>query len=68
MPCSEGFGIPIVESAAVGCPVIVANNTAPPDNVFNGEIVDNYQKKFVYMVSIFARTFVCIVNVGLLYF
>ena len=47
--CSEGFGIPIIEAQAVGCPVVASNNTAPPDNVFNGELVDCYQKKFVLM-------------------
>ena len=33
----------------MGLPVVVANNTAPPDNAYNGEIVDNYQRKFVFL-------------------
>lgn len=33
----------------MGLPVVVADNTAPPDNVYNGEIVANYQPKFVFL-------------------
>lgn len=40
----QGFGIPPLEGQSVGLPVVVADNTAPPDNVYNGEIVENYQK------------------------
>jgi glycosyltransferase involved in cell wall biosynthesis len=52
--CSEGFCVPVIEAQAVGTPVVVSNNTAPPDNVYNGEIADNFDsKKMVYMNTSF---------------
>ena len=43
---SEGFGLSILEIQALGNPAIVANSTAMPDNLYNGEICKIYQKKF----------------------
>ena len=43
---SEGFCIPSIESQAIGTPVVVANSTAMPDNLYNGELCKIYQKKF----------------------
>jgi glycosyltransferase involved in cell wall biosynthesis len=39
----EGFGIPIIEAMACGCPVVTANTCAPPEIVMDaGQVVDPY--------------------------
>jgi glycosyltransferase involved in cell wall biosynthesis len=43
---SEGFGICSLEAQAIGTPVVVADSTAMPDNLFNGELCKVFQKKF----------------------
>lgn len=40
---SEGFGIPIIEAQACGCPVITSNYTSMPELTFNGYSVDPVQ-------------------------
>jgi len=41
----EGFGIPVLEAMAVGCPVIVSNNSSLPEIVEDGGILINPEKK-----------------------
>lgn len=36
----EGFGIPIVEAQAAGCPVILTNGSTGPELCFSGHLVD----------------------------
>ena len=36
----EGFGVPVIEAQAVGCPAIVSNWTAQPELVGDGWVVD----------------------------
>lgn len=36
----EGFGVPIIEAQACGCPVIVGGWTAMPELVYSGHIID----------------------------
>ena len=43
---SEGFGLSLIESQALGIPAIGADSTAMPDNLYNGELCQIYQKKF----------------------
>ena len=43
---SEGYSLPSIESQAIGTPVVLANSTAMPDNLYNGELCKIYQKKF----------------------
>jgi glycosyltransferase involved in cell wall biosynthesis len=44
----EGFGIPLVEAMACGCPVLTANTCAPPEVVDGaGYLVDPYDVKAI---------------------
>lgn len=36
----EGFGVPIIEAQACGCPVIVGGWTAMPELVYSGHVID----------------------------
>ncbi len=47
----EGFGIPIIEAQACGCPVIVTNFTAMPELVRWGELVEPEHLNWTYMDS-----------------
>jgi glycosyltransferase involved in cell wall biosynthesis len=44
----------VIEAQAVGTPVVIARNTSPPDNLFNGEIAENFEsKKYVFFNTSF---------------
>lgn len=46
----EGFGVPIIEAQACGVPVIVPDNTAMPELVKHGVVLDKrYQVPFMYV-------------------
>jgi glycosyltransferase involved in cell wall biosynthesis len=44
----EGFGVPIVEAQACGCPVIVTNFTSMPELVGGGWLLKDIQREFDY--------------------
>lgn len=44
---AEGFGLPVVESEACGCPVIVQNCSAMPELVVNGIVIEPLQKQWL---------------------
>lgn len=48
---SEGFGIPIIEAQACGCPVVVTNFSAMPELVRWGQIVDVESMELTGMMS-----------------
>lgn len=41
---NEGFGLPIIEAQACGCPVLATNNTSMPELVFSGRMIDVIQE------------------------
>ncbi len=45
LQCSynEGFGLPLIEAQACGCPVLATNNTSMPELVFSGALIDVVQ-------------------------
>lgn len=46
LQCSynEGFGLPLIEAQACGCPVLATNNTSMPELVFSGALIDVIQE------------------------
>jgi len=50
---AEGFGLPIIEAQACGCPVIVQNCSSMPELVANGVIIEPLQPQWLPQLSYF---------------
>lgn len=49
----EGFGLPVIEAQACGCPVIVQNCSSMPELTVNGVIIEPLQRQWLPQLSYF---------------